>query len=282
MAKNRPPAPEPLTRERVLEALRKAGGKAQKRDIARELGIGAGSEERAAPHPARAGRIRRARPHRPQALRRCASAARIRRHGHRRSRSRRRAARAHARAGGIFRPDWCGLRPAKRGACAAKLRSASATACWRGIDRGDDGEFEARVVKRLGQSAHRILGVYRAQQRPRAALRRRPRRAGRPQSAPRPHHRTPPMSATRKTAISSSSNSRRPARAARMGPSAALIKEIIGTESDPRAASILAMHTHGIQRGLHRRRRSASQRRAEADAQGPHRSPQRAADHHRP
>src|SRR5690606_41723446 len=40
MAKNRPPAPEPLTRERVLEAIRKIGGKAQKRDIAHELGIG--------------------------------------------------------------------------------------------------------------------------------------------------------------------------------------------------------------------------------------------------
>ncbi len=41
MAKNRPPLPiEPLTRERVLEAIRKAGGKAQKRDIAHELGIG--------------------------------------------------------------------------------------------------------------------------------------------------------------------------------------------------------------------------------------------------
>src|SRR6185295_2123731 len=39
MAKNRPP-PEPLTRERVLAALRQAGGAAQKRDIARTLDIG--------------------------------------------------------------------------------------------------------------------------------------------------------------------------------------------------------------------------------------------------
>ena len=41
MAKNRPPGPAPLTRERVFEAIRKIGGKAQKRDIAHELGIGA-------------------------------------------------------------------------------------------------------------------------------------------------------------------------------------------------------------------------------------------------
>ena len=40
MAKRPPLQHEPLTRERVLEALRKTGGSAQKRDIARELGIG--------------------------------------------------------------------------------------------------------------------------------------------------------------------------------------------------------------------------------------------------
>ena len=39
MAKRPPIEHEPLTRERVLEALRKSGGSAQKRDIARELGI---------------------------------------------------------------------------------------------------------------------------------------------------------------------------------------------------------------------------------------------------
>ncbi|HJS80065.1 MAG TPA: hypothetical protein VJ748_05530, partial [Vitreimonas sp.] len=41
MAKRQPPQYEPLTRERVLAAIRKVGGSAQKRDIARELGIGA-------------------------------------------------------------------------------------------------------------------------------------------------------------------------------------------------------------------------------------------------
>ena len=41
MAKRRDTAHEPLSRERVLEALRKTGGSARKRDIARELGIGA-------------------------------------------------------------------------------------------------------------------------------------------------------------------------------------------------------------------------------------------------
>ncbi|HVK81026.1 MAG TPA: ribonuclease R, partial [Verrucomicrobiae bacterium] len=40
MAKKSPPPYEALTRERVLEAIRKSGGKAQKRDIAHELGIG--------------------------------------------------------------------------------------------------------------------------------------------------------------------------------------------------------------------------------------------------
>src|SRR5690606_17028623 len=41
MPKRPPTFPEPLTRERVLEAIRKVGGDAKKADIARELGLGA-------------------------------------------------------------------------------------------------------------------------------------------------------------------------------------------------------------------------------------------------
>ena len=34
------------------------------------------------------------------------------------------------------------------------------------------------------------------------------------------------------------------------GPKRALVKEVLGKENDPRAASILAMHTHGVTEGF--------------------------------
>ena len=162
MAKNRPPVPEPLTRERVLEAIRKSGGKAQKRDIARELGIGARPEERTAPHPARTGRRRRARAHRHASAtptpRRCPNP-------------------ASWKSSTATPTANCSRACAGRTAISARrVRLAPGDARGRKgeaaigvgdrvlarIHRDDDGEYEARVVKRLGQSAHRILGVYRA------------------------------------------------------------------------------------------------------------------------
>ena len=156
-----PPAYEPLTRERVLVALRKVGGAAQKRDIARELGIGPDQKKelrhilRELEESGALGRTGK------RSLCRCASTARIRRHGHRRPRHRRRTDRAHARPGRLFRP--AGAARAWRSAAHA---GRSGHRHWRPRARAHRRKpttaHEARVIKRLGQSAHRILGVFRA------------------------------------------------------------------------------------------------------------------------
>ncbi|HVK80703.1 MAG TPA: VacB/RNase II family 3'-5' exoribonuclease, partial [Verrucomicrobiae bacterium] len=117
------------------------------------------------------------------------------------------------------------------------------------IARGDDGEFEARVVKRLGQSAHKILGVYRANKDPRTVKY----GGGRVVPADRK---------ARHDLIVESQHvgdakdgdlvfvELAPERGRSQGPKRGIIKEVIGRESDPRAASILAMHTHGITEGF--------------------------------
>jgi ribonuclease R len=183
MAKNRPPAPEPLTRERVLEALRKSGGSAQKRDIARELGIGADQKKelrhilRELEESGALGRTGR---------KRYADAAALPESGVMDIVDRDPDGELLARMRGpegYFGPV-IRLAPGE----ARRMRGEAAIGVGdrvlARIHRDAEGEFEARVVKRLGQSAHRILGVYRAHKDTRSALWRRPRRTRRPQGAP--------------------------------------------------------------------------------------------------
>jgi len=248
MAKNRPPAPEPLTRERVLEALRKAGGKAQKRDIARELGIGAEQKKE----------LR-------QILRELEDSGALGRTG------RKRYADAHAlpESGvmdildrdadgellarmrgpeGYFGPT-IRLAPGEARRMKGEAAIGVGDRVLARIGRDDDGEFIARVVKRLGQSAHRILGVYRANKDPRARF-----GGGRVEPADRKARHDLIIEANNVGDATDgdlvfaelhTSGRDRPG-----GPKFGIVKEVIGRETDPRAASILAMHTHGIREGF--------------------------------
>jgi ribonuclease R len=104
----------------------------------------------------------------------------------------------------------------------------------------------ARVTKRLGQSAHRILGVFRASGDPRA------RGAGVVEPADRkvrheimifPEH--VHGAQDRDLVLVELVTGGRP-----HGPKRGVVKEVVGREDDPRAASILAIHTHGIPMGF--------------------------------
>jgi ribonuclease R len=106
----------------------------------------------------------------------------------------------------------------------------------------EDGQPIARVIKRLGQSAHRILGVYRAQGHG----------MGRVETADRkvkhdlmvfPEHR---FNAEDGDLVLVEL---RPGARAH-GPKRCAVREVVGREDDPRAASILAIHTHGVPMGF--------------------------------
>lgn len=248
MAKNRPPAPEPLTRERVLEALRKAGGKAQKRDIARELGIGPDQKKelrgilRELEESGALGRTGR---------KRYADAAALPESGVMDIIDRDHDGELLARMRG---PDGY-FGPAVRVAPGEARRMRGEAAIGVGdrvlarIHQTDEGP-EARIVKRLGQSAHQVLGVFRAIKDDR----------GRNFSGGRV---VPADRKARYDLIIDAANVGDAKEGDLVlveilvgqqerahGPKRGTIKEIIGKESDPRAASILAMHTHGIHPGF--------------------------------
>ena len=110
----------------------------------------------------------------------------------------------------------------------------------------EDGEPVARVTKKLGQSAHRILGVFRASDDPRA------RGASRVEPADRkakhdlmifPEHVFGAKDGD--LVLVELHQGGRP-----HGPKRGVIKEVVGRLDDPRAASILAIHSHGIPMGF--------------------------------
>jgi ribonuclease R len=247
MAKNRPPAPEPLTRERVLEAIRKSGGKAQKRDIAHELGISADQKKelrgilRELEESGALGRTGRKSYADAQALPESGVMDILDRDGDGELLARMRGPE------GYFGPS-IRLAPGEARRMKGEAAIGIGDRVLAHIGRDDDGEFVARVVKRLGQSAHRILGVYRTNKDPRAKF-----GGGRVEPADRK---------ARHDIIIEQQHAGEakdgdlvfvelaPDRGRAQGPKRGLIKEIIGRESDPRAASILAMHTHGIREGF--------------------------------
>jgi ribonuclease R len=247
MAKKSPPQVEPLTRERVLAALRKAGGSAKKGDIARELGIG----------PEQKKELRRV-------LRELEESGALGRTG--------RKSYADAQAlpeSGVMDivdrdPDGELLArmrgpegyfgPTVRVAPGDSRRMRGEAAIGVGdrvlarLHRADDGEYEARIVKRLGQSAHRILGVYRANKDPRNKF-----GGGRVEPADRKARHALIIEQQHVGEASDGDLvfvELAPERGRAHGPKRGIIREIIGRESDPRAASILAMHTHGIREGF--------------------------------
>jgi ribonuclease R len=104
----------------------------------------------------------------------------------------------------------------------------------------ENGELEARVIKRLGQSAHRILGVIRKANK---------------------QVRVEPVDRRSKESLTLV-----PAEAAnlhdgdlvlaqvtvevRYGPKRGKVLEVVGREDQPRAASLIAIHSHGIPTGF--------------------------------
>jgi ribonuclease R len=110
------------------------------------------------------------------------------------------------------------------------------------FERLATGEYEARLIKRLGQSAHKLLGVVRkgrgqirvepVDRRSKESLLLFPAEAGElkdgdlvlAQVAAAPHH--------------------------GYGPKPGRVLEVVGREDDPRAASLIALHTHAIPIGF--------------------------------
>src|SRR6185295_1890439 len=160
MPKHSPNLPEPLTRERVLEALRKSGGSAQKRDIARELGIGPEQKKelrgilRGLEEDGALGRTGRKRYADTQALPQSGVMEIIDRDADGELLARMRG------PDGLFGPP---VRLAPGDARGQKGEPAVGVGdrVLARLARTDDG-MEARVVKRLGQSAHQVLGVFRS------------------------------------------------------------------------------------------------------------------------
>ncbi|UPT64585.1 MAG: hypothetical protein M0D54_08820 [Hyphomonadaceae bacterium JAD_PAG50586_4] len=254
MAKNRPPPPfEPLTRERVLEAIRKSGGKAQKRDIAHELGIGPDQKKelrhilRELEESGALGRTGRKSYADANALPESAVMDIVDRDPDGELLARMRGPE------GYFGP-MVRLAPGEARRMKGEAAIGVGDRVLARIARGDDGEFEARVVKRLGQSAHKILGVYRANKDPRTVKY----GGGRVVPADRK---------ARHDLIVESQHvgdakdgdlvfvELAPERGRAHGPKRGIVKEVVGRESDPRAASILAMHTHGIRKASRRKKK---------------------------
>jgi ribonuclease R len=119
----------------------------------------------------------------------------------------------------------------------------------------ESGEVEARLIKRLGQSAHRILGVIRKARR---------------------EVRVEPVDRRSKESLLIPEFEGRDLRDGdlvlaqvggaaerRYGPKRGKVLEVVGREDDPRAASLLAIHAHGIPTGF------SAEAEAEAEAAEP-------------
>ena len=106
----------------------------------------------------------------------------------------------------------------------------------------ESGETEARLVKRLGQSAHHVLGVVR-----------KGRRDVRVEPVDRRSRETLALFGADAAQLNdgdlvlaqvSSGHDRA------YGPKPGRVLEVVGREDDPRAASLIAIHTHGIPTGF--------------------------------
>ena len=106
----------------------------------------------------------------------------------------------------------------------------------------ETGETEARLIKRLGQSAHRILGVVR-----------KARREIRVEPVDRRSRETLLLTPSEGADLRDGDlvlaqvggSAERP-----HGPRRGKVLEVVGREDDPRAASLIAIHTHGLPTGF--------------------------------
>ncbi|HZZ87112.1 MAG TPA: ribonuclease R [Caulobacteraceae bacterium] len=119
----------------------------------------------------------------------------------------------------------------------------------------EDGAVEARLIKRLGQSAHRILGVVR---KARGEVRIEPvdRRSKESLLIPAVEGRELKDGDLVLAQIGGAAERR-------YGPKRGKVLEVVGREDDPRAASLLAIHAHGIPTGF------SAEAEAEAEAAKP-------------
>ncbi len=105
----------------------------------------------------------------------------------------------------------------------------------------ESGETEARLIKRLGQSAHRVLGVIRKSN-----------REVRVEPVDRKSKDTLVLTDPQAQALRDGDlvlAQVNPA-ATRFGPRRGKLLEVVGREDHPRAASLIAIHTHGIPMGF--------------------------------
>jgi ribonuclease R len=115
------------------------------------------------------------------------------------------------------------------------------------FERGADGEYEARVIKRLGQGAQKVLGVI---------------RKGRSSNKNGKEVRIEPVDRRSKDTLIVHEAAAAELRDGdlvvaqvgasdqRYGPKRGRIVEVIGREDEPRAASIIAIYAHGIPTGF--------------------------------
>ncbi|MDP9103163.1 MAG: RNB domain-containing ribonuclease, partial [Pseudomonadota bacterium] len=114
------------------------------------------------------------------------------------------------------------------------------------FERLESGEIEARLIRRLGEASPRVLGVIRKSPGPRGAR----------------EVRIEPVHRKVKESYLVGEAEGAPLRdgdlvlaqamdgGRRYGPKSAKVLEIIGREDHPRAASLIAMHAHGIKTGF--------------------------------
>ncbi len=117
------------------------------------------------------------------------------------------------------------------------------------------GEVEARLIKRLGQSAHRILGVVRKSHR---EVRVEPVDRRAKDSLLIPEFEARELKDGDLVLAQVGDNAER-----RYGPKRGKVLEVVGREDDPRAASLIAIHAHGIPTGF------SAEAEAEAEAAEP-------------
>ncbi|CAN7298565.1 ribonuclease R [Phenylobacterium sp. LjRoot219] len=107
--------------------------------------------------------------------------------------------------------------------------------------RGEDGQLEARLIKRLGQSAHRVLGVVRKARR---EVRVEPVDRRSKDSLVIPDYAAGDLRDGDLVVAQVGPAERR------YGPHRGKVLEVIGREDEPRAASLIAIHAHGIPTGF--------------------------------
>ncbi|MBS0409561.1 MAG: ribonuclease R [Proteobacteria bacterium] len=110
------------------------------------------------------------------------------------------------------------------------------------FERLETGEVEARIIKRLGQSAHRVLGVVR-----------RSNREIRVEPVDRKSRETLLLNPVEAGELRDGDLVLAQVGGAaerRYGPKRGKVLEVVGREDDARAASLIAIHTHGVPTGF--------------------------------